>query len=106
VLVLPLLVLVPLVRILPEVYDWRIRSKIVKHYRDVVAADQILARRPSPTECTALLSRLDEIEDDVRRLRVPLGYADAHYHLRMHVDLVRRRVQEMSHAASAPSDRA
>jgi len=32
---------------------------------------------------------------------VPLGYADAHYRLRMHVDLVRRRVQEMAQTASA-----
>jgi hypothetical protein len=36
-----------------------------------------------------------------RGLRVPLGYADAHYRLRMHVDLVRLRVQEMAQTASA-----
>ena len=98
VLVLPLLVLVPLVRLVPKVYQWRIRSKIIKRYRDVVEADQVLARRPSPAECAELLARLDQIEEDVRGLRVPLGYADAHYHLRMHLDLVRRRVQEMSQA--------
>ena len=98
VLVLPLLVLVPLVRLVPKVYQWRIRSKIIKRYRDVVEADQVLARRPSPAECAELLARLDQIEEDVRGLRVPLGYADAHYHLRLHLDLVRRRVQEMSQA--------
>jgi TRAP transporter TAXI family solute receptor len=98
VLVLPLLVLVPLVRLVPKVYQWRIRSKIIKRYRDVVEADQVLARRPSPAECAELLARLDQIEEDVRGLRVPLGYADAHYHLRLHLDLVRRRAQEMSQA--------
>jgi uncharacterized protein len=96
VLVLPLLVLVPIARLVPKVYQWRIRSKIIKRYRDVVEADQVLARRPSPAEATELLARLDQIEQDVRSLRVPLGYADAHYHLRLHLDLVRRRVQEMS----------
>jgi hypothetical protein len=96
VLVLPLLVLVPIARLVPHVYRWRIRSKIVKRYRDVVEADQILARRPSPAECTELLARLDAIEEDVRGLKVPLGYADAHYHLRLHVDMLRRRVLEMS----------
>jgi len=103
VLLLPLLVLVPLVRLVPQVYRWRIRSKITRRYRDVVEADQMLARRPSAAECTELLGRLEQIEEDVRNLRVPLGYADAHYHLRLHLDLVRRRVQEMSqaHAASA-----
>jgi hypothetical protein len=39
---------------------------------------------------------MDQIEDDVRSIKVPLGYADSHYHLRMHADLVRRRVQEIS----------
>ena len=53
-------------------------------------------RNPSRAECTALLARMDQIEEDVRSLKVPLGYADAHYHLRMHADLVRRRVQEIS----------
>ena len=98
VLLLPLLVLVPIARLVPQAYRWRIRSKIIKRYRDVVEADQMLARRPSPAECAELLIRLDQIEEDVRSLRVPLGYADAHYHLRLHVDLVRRRVQEMSQA--------
>jgi len=96
VLVLPLLVLVPLARLAPAVYKWRNRSKIIKRYRDVVDVDQALALRPSPEECGALLARMEKIEEDVRSLKVPLGYADAHYHLRMHADLVRRRVQEMS----------
>ena len=96
VLLLPLLVLVPIARLVPQAYRWRIRSKIIKRYRDVVDVDQVLARRPSPAECAGLLTRLDRIEDDVRNLRVPIGYADSHYHLRLHIDLVRKRVQEMS----------
>jgi TRAP transporter TAXI family solute receptor len=96
VLILPLLVLVPLGRLVPHVYRWRHRSKIVKRYRDVVDVDQALALQPSPEEAAALLTRMDKIEEDVRSIKVPLGYADAHYHLRMHADLVRRRVQEIS----------
>jgi TRAP transporter TAXI family solute receptor len=102
VLVLPLLVLVPLARLVPPAYRWRVRSKIINRYRDVVEVDQALLRRPSPAECVELLARLDRIEDEVRNLRLPLGYADAHYHLRLHLDLVRRRVQEMTHAPAAP----
>jgi uncharacterized protein len=100
VLILPLLVLVPLIRLVPPAYRWRVRSKIIKRYRDVVEVDQILTRRPPPAECADLLVRLDRIEDEVRALRVPLGYADAHYHLRLHLDLVRRRVQEMKQAGT------
>ena len=101
VLILPLLVLVPLARLAPVVYQWRIRSKIIKRYRDVVDVDQVLTRRPPPEECAELLTRLERIEDEIRGLRVPLAYADAYYHLRLHLDLVRRNVQEMRQAATA-----
>jgi TRAP transporter TAXI family solute receptor len=100
VLLLPLLVLVPLMRVVPPAYRWRVRSKILKRYRDVVEVDQALTDRPSPGACADLLARLDRIEDEVRALRVPLGYADAHYHLRLHLDLVRRRVQELQQAGA------
>jgi TRAP transporter TAXI family solute receptor len=94
VLVLPLLVLVPLARMVPPLYRWRIRSKIIKKYRDIVEVDVALGRQPTAAECDDLLARLEGIEDRVRALRVPLGYADAHYHLRLHLDLVRARVKE------------
>ncbi len=102
VLVLPLLVLVPVGRLVPPLYRWRIRSKIIKRYRDLVEVDQALARRPSPTEAAELLERLDQIEEDVRSLRLPLGHADAHYHLRAHLDLVRKRVQDLAPGALPP----
>jgi TRAP transporter TAXI family solute receptor len=101
VLILPLLVLVPLGRLVPHIYRWKNRSKIIKRYRDVVDVDQALSNKPSREECAALLTRMDQIEDDVRSIKVPLGYADSHYHLRMHADLVRRRVHEISQR-SAP----
>ncbi len=101
VLVLPLLVLVPLARMVFPAYRWRIRSKIIKKYRDVVDVDQTLARRPTAAECDELLDRLDRIEEAVRALRVPLGYADAHYHLRLHLDLVRAKVKEARAALPA-----
>ena len=63
--------------------------------------DQDLARQPSPTECDGLLARLDHIEGDVRALRVPLGYTDAYYNLQVHLELVRRRVQDMRQAGDA-----
>jgi TRAP transporter TAXI family solute receptor len=94
VLVLPLLVLVPLARMLFPAYRWRVRSKIIKKYRDVVDVDQALTQRLTAVECDELLDRLDRIEEAVRALRLPLGYADAHYHLRLHLDLVRAKVKE------------
>jgi hypothetical protein len=36
-------------------------------------------------------------------LRVPLRYTDAYHNLRLHLELVRRRVQEMRQAGAAGS---
>jgi TRAP transporter TAXI family solute receptor len=95
VLVLPLLALIPLARMVFPAYRWRIRSKIIRKYRDVVDVDQALTQQLTAAQCDELLDRLDHIEEAVRALRVPLGYADAHYHLRLHLDLVRTKVKEV-----------
>lgn len=100
VLLLPLLVLLPLMRLVPPAYRWRVRSRILRQYREVVDVDLALGSHPSPAECAELLARLDRIEDNVRNLRVPLGYADTSYHLRQHVDLVRAKVKEMAVSGS------
>jgi len=52
-----------------------------------------------------LLARYLPFWAATRGLRVPLGYADAHYRLRMHVDLLRRRVQEMALTATSATAR-
>jgi len=103
VLLVPLLVFVPLVRLVPGIIDWRIKSKITRRYRDVVEVDQELAGGPSPAQCGALLARLDRIEADVRALRVPLSYSDAYYNLQVHLELVRRHVEETQQAGTAPA---
>ena len=101
VLVLPLLVLVPLARLVPQILDWRVRSKILRRYRDVVEVDRGLTGRASTVACDELLAKLDRIEEDVRALRVPLGYSDAYYNLQVHLELVRRRIEEMREVGAA-----
>ena len=40
-----------------------------------------------------LLKRLDEIEEQVNHVSVPLAYADGLYGLRGHINIVRQRLQ-------------
>src|SRR5262249_56661172 len=51
VLLLPLLVLVPIVRLVPPAYNWRVRSKIVKRYPDILGVDPQPAQPPPPAPC-------------------------------------------------------
>jgi hypothetical protein len=58
-------------------------------------ACSLMSASTGPCGCDALLARLDEIEASVRALRLPLGYPDAHYHLRLHLDLVRAKERKL-----------
>ena len=38
-------------------------------------------------------SRIERVEGDVGKIHVPLGYAESHYHLRTHIQFVRRIIE-------------
>jgi hypothetical protein len=91
--ILPLLaVVVPLARLLPMAYRWRVRSRIYRHYGELKEVELELERSPSPDKLNELLRRLDEIDRAVNRVPTPLAYADQLFMFRQNIYLVRRRV--------------
>lgn len=80
-------VLIPLARVLPPVYEFRIRRRVFRWYAQLRAVDEAIGRRPAPE----LLAELDALEANVGRVTVPLSYADELYSLRSHIDMVRQR---------------
>jgi len=92
IMLLPLITLLfPLFKILPPTYRWRMSSRINRMYKALQALDDHIAA--SDVTATEALVELDRIETAVMRLSIPAGYADRVYHLRMHIDLLRRRLQ-------------
>lgn len=88
--------LLPLSKVVPPVYVWRIRSRVYRWYGQLRAVEQALEEAPGElrTEvCTELLHRLDMIEERVNQISIPLSFADALYGLRSHINFVRNRVQ-------------
>lgn len=94
VLILPLLtVLLPLLRIVPPFYQWRVRHRIYKWYRDVRSIEIEGLADPSDDDARrAGLAELDRIEADLVALKVPLGISDSLYHLRTHIAFVRNEL--------------
>ena len=85
VMLVPLFALMlPLMKILPPAYRWRVRSRIVRWYRQLQRIDRRLAE---PLDDA--LVELARLEREVARLNVPISYADQVYHLRLHIHLVR-----------------
>jgi TRAP-type uncharacterized transport system substrate-binding protein len=82
-------VLIPLSRVVPPMYEFRIRSRVFRWYGQLRAVEQAQGQRSA----TDLLAELDEIERKVGQVTVPLSYADELYALRNHIQGVRERLQ-------------
>jgi TRAP-type uncharacterized transport system substrate-binding protein len=92
ILLLPMLtLLLPLFRMAPPVYRWRVRRKIYLVY---IHLERIEGRfRRAPSEGAACLEQLNELErKDVETLGVPASYKEELHNLRMHLDRVRGRI--------------
>ncbi|SDF06814.1 TRAP-type uncharacterized transport system, substrate-binding protein [Massilia sp. PDC64] len=88
--------IIPLSKIVPPLYVWRIRSRVYRWYGQLRAVEQALenAKDEHRDEARAeLLRRLDDIEQRVNHISIPLAYADALYGLRSHINFVRQRVR-------------
>ncbi|MBC3908596.1 TAXI family TRAP transporter solute-binding subunit [Undibacterium umbellatum] len=92
----------PLSKIIPPLYVWRIRSRIYRWYGQLRMVEQAIedvtaADRQSVAQDQ--LRHLDELEEKVNRITIPLSYAEELYGLRSHIHFVRSRVQTMLTAA-------
>jgi TRAP transporter TAXI family solute receptor len=93
VMIIPLLaVLVPVFKLAPSLYGWRIRSRIYKRYGELKFLEADIERDPNAHSQAEWLHRLDAIETHVNRLPTPLPFSDMLYTLRMHVGLVREAI--------------
>jgi TRAP-type uncharacterized transport system substrate-binding protein len=90
---LPLLaILVPVVRLVPPVYRWRVRSRIYRRYAQLKEVELELEENPTAEKLKELLQRLDQIERAVNRIHTPLAYVDNLYMFRQNVKMVRDKV--------------
>ena len=105
VLLLPLLfLLVPLIRALPSLYAWSMESRVYRYYDEVLAIDAAGEDSTDPEEIERLATRLAELDAIAREVRVTRRYRSNAYALRMHIDLVRRRLNARRAALAPQAD--
>jgi len=97
VLVTIVAVLLPLSRLLPPLYEFRVRSRIFRWYGQLRALEGDVGQRSAGE----LSRELDALEQRVEHIAVPLSYVDELYALRSHIQLVRDRLRELT-AQDAP----
>ena len=95
VVVVPIVVLlIPGVKLVPTLYNWRIRSRIYRCYGSLITIEREILAHPAPKERAGLLQRLDGIEAEVNRMKLPLSFAENLYVLRDHIRFVSDRYRQ------------
>ena len=87
------LLLIPGLKIVPDLYRWRVSGRIYRRYGELMALEREAFTLTTPEERARLLARLDEIEQRVITLRLPGSFADKLYVLREHIGFVRRYLE-------------
>ena len=85
--------LLPLLWVLPPIYRWRTRARIYRWYRELRAVDTAIRSKLWADERRRLLSELSRIETQTKLMAIPLAYAEPLYQLRVHIELLRCRLE-------------
>ena len=81
--------LIPLLKVAPAIYNWRVRSKVFRCYGELKFLEDDLKNHFDPAKLDDYRDRLDALDEEASQLHVPLGFTDLTYTLREHVNLVR-----------------
>jgi TRAP transporter TAXI family solute receptor len=87
--------ILPLSKVVPPLYVWRIRSRVFRWYGQLRTVEQALAAAPEDRRDAVYaeqLEHLNDIEERVNQISIPLSFADDLYGLRSHINLVRQRI--------------
>jgi len=94
VLLIPIFaVLYPMMRLLPELYNWLTRSKIARLYGELRFLEDEIEAGGGAADNAHLIARLDQLERQANKLGMPVTYASMMYLLRNHIAVVRDRLK-------------
>lgn len=82
--------LLPLSRVVPPLYQFRMRSRVFRWYGQLRDIEERLARAPDSVD--ELRAELQQLQQRVEQISVPLSYADELYALRNHIEMVRAKL--------------
>jgi len=85
-----LVLMLPLSRVVPPLYTFRVRSRVFRWYARLREVEAKL--ETGAGERQALLDELDELDRVTHRIAVPLSYAEELYALRNNIYAVRKRL--------------
>lgn len=89
ILLLPLItLLIPIFKVAPPLYRWRIRRKIYRWYEDLRLVDEVIYGGRREESLDDVIATVRQLEREITEVSVPLSYMEEYYHLRVHTELV------------------
>jgi hypothetical protein len=82
----------PLSRIVPPLYTFRIRSRVFRWYAELRDIEQRAEGQEEADSVQSLLDQLDTLESKAEKIVVPLSHTDELYALRNNIHLVRKKL--------------
>ena len=85
-----IVLLLPLSRVVPPLYTYRVRQRVFRWYARLNQID--VRMDEGDADASALLDELDELDRVAAQITVPLAHADELYDLRNNIERTRRRL--------------
>jgi hypothetical protein len=82
-------VVIPGLKYLPQIYGWRVKRRIHRRYGELMALERESLGKVSEERRAQLLERLGQIERKVIARRTPGSHAEQVYLLRQYIGFVR-----------------
>ncbi|TXH98971.1 MAG: C4-dicarboxylate ABC transporter substrate-binding protein [Pseudomonas sp.] len=95
-----IVLLLPLSRVVPPLYTYRVRQRVFRWYARLREVETRMDE--GDADSTALLNELDELDRVASQITVPLAHADELYALRSNIEKTRRRLLARQGRAPQP----
>lgn len=100
-LMLPILfLLVPALRALPQLYAYLMRWRVWQYYPEIHQIEEQLSGVTDGPMLTDMDAKLVDLDNRLSRIRLPVAYRQTAYEFRVHIELVRHRIEEIRAKAS------
>lgn len=93
VMAIPLLVLIPILRVIPAIYKWRITSRIYRWYGELSALESEIKSHYDPARYADYMAQIDGMEESANNRPIPVAFAHLRYTLREHINLARASLE-------------
>lgn len=105
-MLLPLIaIIIPLMRIMPPIYKWRVRRRVYKWYKELRKLEREIHEGVHGDDAAYYESDLGRIDSEVRKVKIPWAYAEELYQLRLHIRYVRESLDKQFSDVSRESRR-